>query len=172
MSFGRVRKMLGMLGISALLSLAMPALGWAQTNGAVNGSFTGAFNGGANVSGLPCATFGVPCGQGCQTHHCPPHYKHCMEGPPRIHWTRGCPHPICNPCDLPHFGYFETCWSPWPFPPNWGHCPTVPPAALVNLNPFVNPNMPAPLPSRTTPGSPMPSGSEVEELNTLPRRQN
>jgi hypothetical protein len=162
MSFGLFGRLPQWLGVSALLLAAMPGMGWAQYQNA------------------PAATFGIPscasCAP-CQTHHCPPAFKYCYEGPPHIHWTRGCPHPICNPCDLPHFGYFDTCWTPWPFPPMWGHCPTVPPAALVNLNPLVNPNMPVLPPTRTAPtplvppgsgGTPMPN-STYEELQQ-PRR--
>lgn len=120
MAFGGYRKLLGCVGILAFSWLALPTTLWAQPGCA------------------PCAaTFGTPCAVGCQTHHCPPPFKYCYEGPPRVHWTRGCPRPICNPCDLPNWGYFETCWSPWPFPPNWAHCPVPPPAAFVTLDPYV-----------------------------------
>src|SRR5213078_1179106 len=67
------------------------------------------------------------CEQGC----CPPCIKYHYEGPPRLKFKHGCPRPICDPCQLPHFGYYQTCWSPWPFPPDWTHCPVQPPAALV-----------------------------------------
>jgi hypothetical protein len=70
----------------------------------------------------------------CQTHHCPPPLQHCMEGAPHIRVKCGCPKPICNPCSQPGWGYYETCWSPWPWPRNYGHCPTVPPAATVALS--------------------------------------
>jgi hypothetical protein len=120
---------LAWLGAPIVMWLALPLAGWAQ-----------------QACG-PRVTFGTPscgigCGTPCQTHHCPPAFKYCYEGAPRIHWTRGCPRPICNPCDLPNWGYYETCWSPYPFPPNWSHCPTLPPAAFVNLSPYVNPNLP------------------------------
>ena len=156
MSFRVVGKLLRALGASAFLWFAMPTVSWAQQFCA------------------PCAmpSFGTPCAAPCQTHHCPPAYRHCFEGPPHIHWTRGCPRPICNPCDLQHFGYFETCWSPWPFPPNWGHCPTPPPAAFVQLNPMVHPQ----LPIQRTPGvlpqpggvTPMPSLSPMQPPNGTP----
>ncbi|HYT90831.1 MAG TPA: hypothetical protein VEL76_19130 [Gemmataceae bacterium] len=81
--------------------------------------------GGCGISGCPS------CGQPCQHHHCPPPYHHCMEGPPRICIKCGCPRPVCNPCDLPHWGYFQPCWRPWPFPPDWSHCPYPTPAAEV-----------------------------------------
>jgi hypothetical protein len=71
----------------------------------------------------------------CQRTHCPPAWRHCMEGPPRIRWQCGCPLPICNPCYAPNWGYFQTCWTPWPWPQDWSHCPVTPPAAYVNLAP-------------------------------------
>jgi hypothetical protein len=55
-------------------------------------------------------------------------------------WHHACPKPICDPCNLPHFGYFETCWHPWPFPADFSHCGSPPPAALVQLNPMVHPS--------------------------------
>ncbi len=123
MSFGVFRKLLSCLGVSAFLWLGLPTAVWAQQGCA------------------PCATFGMPCAVGCQTHHCPPAYKHCYEGAPHIHYTRGCPHPICNPCDLPHWGFYETCWTPYPWPANFAHCPTPPPATFVTMHPVANPQM-------------------------------
>jgi len=79
----------------------------------------------------PCA---ANCGH-CQKFHCP-HTKHCLEGAPRICFQCGCPKPICCPCDQPNFGYYQTCWTPWPYPPDWSHCPVQPPASAVNINPF------------------------------------
>src|ERR1700692_4181373 len=104
MAFGLYRKMLSCFGVSAFLWLALPTAAWAQGCG---------------------VQFGTPCAAGCESHHCPPPFQYTYEGGPRIHWHCGCPHPICNPCDLPHWGYYETCWSPYPFPPNWTHCPAV-----------------------------------------------
>jgi hypothetical protein len=79
------------------------------------------------------------CGTGCKTHcqrfHCPPHLKHCQEGPPRICFECGCPRPICNPCLNPNWGYFEPCWNQWPWPPDFSHCRVPPPAASVILDP-------------------------------------
>lgn len=157
MSLRVVGKLLRCFGACAFLWFAMPAVSLGQTFGTPTGA------GGC----APCATF-------CQSHHCPPPYKHCYEGAPHIHWHRGCPHPICNPCDLPHWGFYETCWSPWPFPPNWGHCLTPPPAAFVQLNPFINPNAPlqrAPSvpPQPNSMYMPPPMSNSAEEL-PLPRR--
>src|SRR4051812_39074805 len=116
----------------------------------------------AGLGGLARAQQGCPsCGGGIclpevPRSHCPPPYCHIQEGPPHIHYKCGCPAPVCNPCDLPHYGYFQPCWRPWPYPPDWSHCPEVPPAALIN---------PGPLPPNTTtnlPGepetTPFPSG--------------
>jgi hypothetical protein len=125
MSLRTIVKLLRSIGLLTILTFALPSLGYAQQFGTPT-----------------CA--GSDCGHSCQTHHCPPAFKYCFEGPPHIHWKCGCPHPICNPCDLPHFGYFEPCWSPWPFPANLAHCPTPPPASFINLSPYVNPPAPAP----------------------------
>src|SRR5262245_34934694 len=67
----------------------------------------------------------------CQHYHCPPPYYHCAERGPCICIHKGCPKPVCNPCDLYQWGYYETCWRPWPYPPEWGHCPVQPYAATV-----------------------------------------
>lgn len=159
MSFRLVGKSLRCLGVAAFLWFAMPTVSWGQTFGTP----TAASN---------CGT----CGPTCQTHHCPPAFKYCYEGAPHIHWRRGCPHPICNPCDLPHWGYYETCWSPWPFPPNWGHCLTPPPAAFVQLNPMVHPQMPMyrtpaqPGSGSFLPPSSVPNGAAPIEDLPQPRR--
>ncbi len=67
----------------------------------------------------------------CQRDCCPPCFKYIYEGPPKIKFKHGCPKPICDPCHLPHYGYYPTCWQPWPWPPDWSHCAVPPPAALV-----------------------------------------
>ncbi|MCI0641500.1 MAG: hypothetical protein L0Y72_28565 [Gemmataceae bacterium] len=67
----------------------------------------------------------------CQRFHCPPPLKWCQERPPRICFQHGCPRPVCDPCQHPHWGYFQTCWTPWPWPPDWSHCPVQPPASVV-----------------------------------------
>jgi len=67
----------------------------------------------------------------CQSHCCPPCTIHCTEGPPRIKFKCACPRPICCPCDRPGWGYFQPCWVPWPYPPDWSHCPVPPPASTV-----------------------------------------
>jgi hypothetical protein len=86
-----------------------------------------------------CTTGGV-----CQQTHCPPHFHHCQERPPVICIHCGCPRPVCNPCSLPNFGYFQPCWTPWPLPPDWSHCPSPPPAAHVQLGtPAVVPGIPS-----------------------------
>jgi hypothetical protein len=72
---------------------------------------------------------------GLVCHKCPPTYVHCLEGAPCIKFKCGCPKPVCNPCSLEHFGYYQTCWRPWPFAADLSHCtapgtectPTMPP---------------------------------------------
>jgi hypothetical protein len=71
--------------------------------------------------GGACAA--VPCAGGCcDNKHCPPPLVHCMERPPKIKFQCACPRPVCDPCQLEHFGYYQTCWCPWPFPPDLRHC--------------------------------------------------
>jgi hypothetical protein len=102
------------------------------------------------------------CGQPCQHHHCPPPYHHCQEGPPRICIKCGCPRPVCDPHDLPHFGYFQPCWRMWPFPPDWSHCPYPTPASLIAPPPpgFVPPQQPA---TTTIPGTTLPTPRRLED---------
>jgi hypothetical protein len=75
----------------------------------------------------------------CPCTHCPPCYRHCMEGHPKIWFKKGCPKPICNPCSRPNWGYFQPCWNPWPWPPDWSHCPVQPPASTVQITPTHQP---------------------------------
>jgi hypothetical protein len=116
MSFGTIGRMLRCLAAAAVVGLTVPSWSWAQA----------------------CASCGTCNTQPyCQTHHCPPAFHHCQEGPPHLCFKCGCPHPVCNPCDLPHWGYFETCWAPFPVQwLDWTHCPTPPPAAFVTLDPL------------------------------------
>lgn len=90
--------------------------------------------GGCPTGGLQLTSHATgPCrGSWCPHHHCPPPYRHCQEGPPRLRLKRGCPQPVCPPtCDTPNWGYYQPCWNPWPWPPDWSHCPVPPPAAMV-----------------------------------------
>jgi hypothetical protein len=82
-----------------------------------------------------------------------PKFVYCQEGPPRIKMKTGCSRPVCDPCNLEHFGYYRTCWQPWPYPQDWSHCPvppgTVPDWAMHPEMPRVNgpvPEQRAPLP--------------------------
>lgn len=170
MSLRKIAKSLSLLGVSAFFVLAAPV--WVRAQQPGDGCASG-------------ACFGTPytgsCGSGyCQTHHCPPRFEHCMEEPPCIHFKCGCPRPVCNPCDLPHWGYFDKCWTPWPYPPSWTHCPTPPPAAFVTLNPNVAtyvptlpPRAPAPAPAPTRPNmapNPMPPMQPGVDLLPQPQR--
>jgi hypothetical protein len=142
MSISRVAKL---AGFAAILTLAMPTLSWAQT----------------------CGPFLSMASCGPRHEHCPPAFKYIFEGAPNIHWHRGCPHPICNPCDLPNWGYHETCWSPFPFAPNWAHCPMPPPAAFVHLNPYANVPITRTPPIRTLPATPQANPPSVPR-NPMP----
>jgi hypothetical protein len=84
------------------------------------------------TSAAPCAAPCATCGPaGCQRFHCPPALKWCMEGMPRICFQHGCAKPICSPCEALNWGYYQKCWTPWPWPPDWSHCPVPPPASQV-----------------------------------------
>jgi hypothetical protein len=86
-----------------------------------------------------CSTGCNTCGpSGCQFFHCPPALKWCMEGKPRICFMPGCPKPICCPCEAPAWGYYQKCWTPWPWPPDWSHC-AVPPLASQVVLPGLTP---------------------------------
>lgn len=81
---------------------------------------------------------GVAAGVSCNScQWLPPFLRWCHEGAPRIRIQHGCPKPICNPCATPNWGYYQSCWAPWPFQPDTSHCraptsqqaPLMPPAA-------------------------------------------
>jgi hypothetical protein len=67
----------------------------------------------------------------CNWLDCPPYYKHCAEGGPKICVKCACPKPVCCPSDAPNWGYYQRCWRPWPWGPNWSHCYGVPPASQI-----------------------------------------
>lgn len=117
MYWGVAGNWLKCLRISACLCFTLPSLSFAQTFGPAVGI---------------CAD---SCGPSCHN-RCPPPIKYLQEGAPRIYFGRGCPHPVANPCTLPNWGHFETCWNRWPFQPNGNHCYTPPPAAYVHLNAY------------------------------------
>src|SRR5262245_18574331 len=68
---------------------------------------------------------------GLDGHECPPPLKYYYEGSPRLRFKQGCPRPICQPCTLHHYGYYQPCWAPSPCPPYWSHCPVPPPGATT-----------------------------------------
>jgi hypothetical protein len=104
------------------------------------------------TAGSPALAGPLGCNDGCcdrtscDHHNCPPKYIHCMEGPPRIKYKCGCGKPVCNPCSLPHFGYYRPCWQPYPFPPDWSHCqgpaPGTPHELPVQMLGTVSPSAP------------------------------
>jgi hypothetical protein len=134
------------LAIAALAGpvLAGPGQGYAPNNGyAANNGYSyevAAPAGGissAPVSG--CATCNTPA---AASQHpgfkvkCPPPYYHVYEGPPCLKFKKGCPRPVCDPCELPHFGYYQSCWTPWPYPPDWRHCPYPTPSDMLPPPPY------------------------------------
>jgi hypothetical protein len=104
---------------------------------------------GATGGCASCAS-GLP---GCLT-KCPPPFIHHYEGPPKLKYKKACPRPVCDPCNLEHYGYYQTCWAPWPFPPDWSHCPVPPPGAVL----------PPPAIPPYTPKAPrLPIGTETDD---------
>jgi hypothetical protein len=96
----------------------------------------------------------------CCHQWCPPCYIHCAEGAPKIKFKCGCPKPVCDPCSLEHYGYYRTCWQPWPFAPDWSHCPVPPPGALAAAQfPDVLPPGARVMPDKVTP---LPPPSKLE----------
>jgi hypothetical protein len=83
----------------------------------------------------------------CQ--HCPK-TTFCRPKAPCIKYKCVCPKPICGCDSLEHFGYYPTCWSAWPFPPDHSHCPCPPTAVTAPCAPNGSPNplgqLPAPHP--------------------------
>ncbi len=58
-------------------------------------------------------------------------YVFCTPQPPNLAFPTVCGKGVCDPCTWDHFGYHNTCWAPWGFPPSLGHCPTPQLAAVV-----------------------------------------
>jgi hypothetical protein len=69
----------------------------------------------------------------CSSGFCCPRTTFCQTRAPHICFKKVCPKPICDPCTLEHFGYYHTCWRTWPFPPDYSHCCTPPPAQLAGV---------------------------------------
>jgi hypothetical protein len=138
MSLSRVVRV-GLWGTSLACLLAIPSSAWAQ----------------------------LPCGS-CATSGCPPYYHHSQEGPPRICVKCGCPRPVCVPCNAPHWGYYQTCWRPWPWPPDWSHCTGHTPAATVLLGPNAAGPMTVPAVPGVTDGA---AGRPADETPLPPPRK-
>jgi hypothetical protein len=83
-------------------------------------------------------------------HHCPK-TVFVRPKPPCIKYKCVCPKPI-DCCGLEHFGYYPTCWSAWPGPPNYSHCPCPPvlPAAPRTSGGTSTPLEQLPTPRTTT----------------------
>jgi hypothetical protein len=67
---------------------------------------------------------------GCGPGICCPVTTFCRIRPPCIKWKCVCPKPVCDPCNLDHYGYYPTCWHAWPFPPDYSCC-RLPPNGVV-----------------------------------------
>jgi hypothetical protein len=116
-----------------------------------------------NILGIGC----------CNNFHCPPPYIHCQERPPCIKFRHACPRPVCDPCHLPHAGYYRPCWQPWPYPPDWSHC-KVPPPSVALPPPLLAPPPGAlltPPGAEPAPGTVLPSPRQVEAPLAAPARR-
>jgi hypothetical protein len=145
-----------------------------------------------NVTPAGYATTSAPAGGGCATcstpaagsnhpgHkvHCPPPFYHVYEGPPCLKFKKGCPRPVCDPCELPHFGYYQTCWSPWPYPRDFRHCPYPTPSDVLpspQYPPFTpkqygDPDAGTKGESQKTDGSKKPGGDDDGRPSTKPEQ--
>jgi hypothetical protein len=93
------------------------------------------------------------CGGCCGPKHCCPKTVICVPKIPRMKFERVCaPKPLCNPCELENYGYFDTCWRCWSSPPNFSHC-VVPPASMVVDGPVAAPMLPPSVSSFANPGA-------------------
>ena len=129
---------------------------------------------------VPAASAQQPC-QSCEScgyyngKPCPPWVKYRFEGPPRLKFKHGCPRPLCDPCNLPHYGYYQTCWHPWPFPPDWSHCPVPPPGTQVpyehpgRRQTVFEPPTEAPSPRRADPA--IEKGTSTEPMLPAPEKK-
>jgi hypothetical protein len=104
----------------ALALLCGPAVAYADPD------YSYGIEGGYQTGG--CGACAAGCGTCSWPIHCG-YYPFCLEGGPRIRYSCTCPKPVCPPCELQHWGYYETCWRAWPWPPDWSHCPVPPPSA-------------------------------------------
>ncbi len=81
--------------------------------------------------------------------HCPT-TVFCRPKEPRIKYKNVCPKPICPACEMENYGFYPTCWHPWPFPPNYAHCegPAIapPPGAALPPGPLPMPHEALPVP--------------------------
>jgi hypothetical protein len=73
----------------------------------------------------------------CCCEKCPPPFIHCQPRPPCLKYKWTCPKPVCEPCDLVSWGYYQNCWRPWLWPPNCAPC--YPPPAPVAAAPSATP---------------------------------
>ncbi len=125
----RVGKALAKAGLTAIALLLIQTAAFAQQACTSCGTGDAPGTMGTCATGT-CATGTCATGH-CQRFCCPPVLKWCMEGAPRICFQHGCAKPVCCPCEAPNWGYYQKCWTPWPWPPDWSHCPVPPPASQV-----------------------------------------
>lgn len=87
---------------------------------------------------------------------------------PCIRYKCICPKPVCPCCPIENFGYFPTCWQPWPFPPYYGHCPVPPITLNAPRSTLDRPSTPEELPPPKKATSEPKSPEKVPPEPTLP----
>jgi hypothetical protein len=98
---------------------------------------------------------------------CCPAPTTCITRTPRWHYKCVCPRPVCAPCNLEHYGYYPTCWQPWPFPPDTRHCDD---HGVCMASPYAA-TLEAPTPMGTGP-SPMGPMPRADQLPPMPKGTN
>jgi hypothetical protein len=102
----------------------------------------------------------------CGSAHCPPAFKHVAEKHPRVQVRRGCAKPVCDPCSLPNWGYYATCWSRWPHADDQAHCrPTAGMVLVSDAAPALTP-----APAVSPPTAPMALPQAAPPMPPMPQR--
>jgi hypothetical protein len=146
---------------TALLLALAPGLGLprAQAQGCPGCAAAAVAPGPAVLAPCPACGEGPSCGPlapnrnpCCGQRWCCQQWHFCVERPPCLKFHCVCSRPVCDPCELPHYGYYPVCWRPMgPF--DYNHCPT--PAPAVMAVPLV-PDPPQLAPPASVPPEPPP----------------
>lgn len=89
---------------------------------------------------------------------CPPFIAPTPK-PPRTMYKWVCPPLISNSAQMEHYGYYSSCWRPWPEPADLSHCPC-PPGAVLPPPPPPRPSADRQADEELPPPTPLPKGEE------------